>query len=401
MKGLAAVAVFWVLTLCVVATQSRRAYLGTLDQHPAIDYRGGALNDVVTLLQRDISSGTTKLTFDAQYGYLQSLLEKLSVPVDSQLLVFSKTGIQRNHTGPENPRALYFNDRVVVGYIPGAPLIEMASLDPRQGVIFQTLSQSPEAAHISRPDMCAGCHLSANSLDVPGILVRSMFVGVDGRALPQLGSFLVDHRSPLEQRWGGWYVTGTHGTARHMGNSVVADLANPAAATTDLTLNRTALDTRVDAKAYPAATSDIVALMVFDHQGRAMNLLTRLGWEARMAAGDGPLDFSKGDLHDALKETVDYLSLVDEALLPGPVEGVSSFSKSFALGGVRDRLGRSLRELDLRTRLFKYRCSYMIYSPAVDALPGEVRAELFKQLRLRVSDPVTLAILDDTKAGWR
>jgi hypothetical protein len=401
MKGLAIAAVFWAISFCVVTTQSRSAFPGTLDQHPAIDYRSGALNDVGTLLQRDIAAGKTTLAFDGQQGYLQSLLEKLSVPIDSQLLLFSKTGIQSAHTGPDNPRALYFNDRVVVGYIPGAPMIEIASHDPRQGVVFQTLAQLPGAGNIVRLERCAGCHFSANSLDVPGILVRSVFVAADGRALPQLGSFLIDHRSPLEQRWGGWYVTGTHGGVRHMGNALVTDLANPAAAVSDATLNRTAVDTRVDLKAYPAATSDIAALMVFDHQGRAINLLTRLGWEARAAAADGRLDFSNGDLHDALQETVDYLLLTDEAKLTSPIHGISSFSKTFSTAGPRDRHGRSLRELDLNTRLFKYRCSYMIYSPAVDALASEVRMEVFRQMRLRLSDPETLAILDDTKAGWR
>src|SRR5690349_16349386 len=156
MKGLAIAAVLWCVSVCVVATtQARSAFPGTLDQHPAIDYRSGAVNDVVTALQREIAAGTTALVFDGRQGYLRSLLEKLSVPVDSQLLLFSKTGIQSAYTSPENPRALYFNDRVVVGYIPGAPMIEIASHDPRQGVIFQTLSQSPGGTTIVRPERCA------------------------------------------------------------------------------------------------------------------------------------------------------------------------------------------------------------------------------------------------------
>lgn len=398
---MAATAVLWLVSFGIVSTQPRGAFPGTLDQHPAIDYRGGALSDAVSVLQRNLTAGTASLAFDGPQGFLRSLLEQLSVPIDSQLLLFSKTGIQGAHTAPDNPRALYFNDRIVVGYIPGAPVIEIASHDPRQGVIFQTLSQSPGVGTFARPDRCASCHLSANSLDVPGILVRSLFVAADGRALPQLGSFLIDHRSPLEQRWGGWYVTGTHGSARHMGNALVTDLANPGAATSAATLNRISIDARVDLESYPASTSDIAALMVFDHQGRAINLLTRLGWEARVAAADGRLDVTAGDLRDALHETADYLLLGDETRLASPVQGVSSFSKTFSAGGPRDRQGRSLRELDLRTRLFKYHCSYMIYSPAVDALPDEVRAELFRQIRLRLHDAETLAILADTKAGWR
>jgi hypothetical protein len=391
----------WVLALATATGQSRSAYPGTLDQHPAIDYRGAALSDVVTSLRRDVASGKATLRFEGQQGYLQSLLQKLNVPVESQILVFSKTGIQNAHTTPENPRALYFNDRVIVGYIPGAPFIEMASHDPRQGVIFQTLTQSETAPEFARSDRCLGCHRSANSLDVPGILVRSNFAAPDGRALPQLGSFVIDHRSPLEQRWGGWYVTGTHGAARHMGNGFVTDLMKPESTITKLTLNRSRLDARVGIGAYPAASSDLPALLVFDHQGYAINLLTRLGWETRIAAADGQADFSKGDLRDVLREAIDYLLFTGEAKLTAPIKGVSTFAEVFSASGPRDRHRRSLRELDLQTRLFKYRCSYMIDSPAFDALPPDARAAVFAGIRARLDDRETIAILDATKAGWR
>ena len=401
MKAVTAVAVVWMTALGAAIAQSRTAFPGTLEQHPAIDYRGGALSDVVTVLARDIKAGTTSLAFDGRHGYLGSVLERLHVPVESQLLLFSKTGIQNAHTSPENPRALYFNDRVIVGYIPGAPFLEIASHDPRQGVIFQTLKQdSWLPGEFARPDRCLSCHLSANSLDVPGVLVRSMFAAGDGRAMPQLGSFLIDHRSPLEQRWGGWYVTGTHGGARHLGNAFVTDSAMPAAAITAATLNRPTLDPRVDVTAYPTATSDIAALLVFDHQGRAINLLTRLGWETRIAAAEGRLDFSKGDLNEVLQQTVDYLLFLDEAPLTAPVRGVSSFATKFGASGPQDRQRRSLRELDLQTRLFKYRCSYMIYSPAFDALPAAARLEVFARMRERITDRDTMAILDETKAAW-
>jgi hypothetical protein len=393
----------WLIATAIVATQSRGAFPGTLDQHPAIDYRGGDLRDAVTTLQRDVARGAITLKYEGRAGFLLSVLDHLDVPADSQIMLFSKTGIQNAYTGPENPRALYFNDRVVVGYIPGAPFIELASHDPAQGVIFQILKQdAAPAAQFTRPDRgCLGCHLSANSLDVPGILVRSMFTGIDGRAMPQLGSFLIDHRAPLAQRWGGWYVTGTHGKTRHMGNSTVIDPANPDAAITEATLNRTALPDRADASAYPRATSDIAALMVFDHQGQAINLLTRLGWETRVAIAEGRLDFSKGDLRGLARETAEYLAFSGETVLTEPVHGLSGFTRSFSGSGPRDRKGRSLRELDLRARLFKYRCSYMIYSPAFDALPQPARAAVLARLREVITDRDTIDILDDTKAGWR
>jgi hypothetical protein len=145
----------------------------------------------------------------------------------------------------------------------------------------------------------------------------------------------------------------------------------------------------------------MIALMVFDHQGRAMNLLTRLGWETRVAAAYGSPDFSKGELREVLKATVDYLSLAGEARLAAPAHGVSTFEKTFAQRGPRDRAGRSLRELDLQTRLFKYRCSYMIYSPAFDALPVDAKRELLAGLDRTITDRDTRAILDDTRPGWR
>lgn len=376
----AAIVTVWTLMLVALTAQSRAPFPGTLDQHPVIDYRGATVTDVVSLMQRDLTAGAASLASDGAQGYLRAVLARLNVPVESQVLLFSKTGIQHPFTSPENPRALYFNDRVVVGYIPGAPLIEMASHDPRQGVIFQTVKQDASPAVFARSDRCLGCHVSSNSLDVPGILVRSMSTAADGRPMPQEGSFIIDHRSPLEQRWAGWFVTGAAASVQHLGRPI---------------------DPRVDLSLYPLPTSDIAALLVFDHQGHAINLLTRLGWESRVATEGGPLNLTKGDLADILNEAVDYFLFVDEAKLASPLAGPSPFARVFSAAGKRDRHGRSLRDLDLQTRLFKYRCSYMIESPAFDALPGEVRAAFLERLRARLTDRDTLAILDDVKAGWR
>jgi hypothetical protein len=395
----------WALALAVAAGQERRpAYPGTLDQHPVIDYRGAPLSDVVTGLQRELSSGLATLAFEGQQGYLRALLARLDVPVESQVLLFSKTGIQHPFTDPEHPRALYFNDRVIVGYIPAAPFIEMASHDPKQGVIFRTLKQESGSPQMARPERCLVCHLSANSLEVPGILVRSMYTDTTGRTRPQLGSSLVDHRTPLDQRWGGWYVTGTHGASRHLGNTMVTDNMAPEGAVNEGTLNRIELNPRVEASAYPVPSSDIAALMVFDHQGLATNLLTRLGWEARIAEADGRRDMSSGELGELVRETANYLLLVDEVPLAAPVRGVSGFAQKFSAAGPRDRQGRSLRELDLQTRLFRFRCSYMVYSPAFDALPAGARAAVYARMRgtlVKRDDQAVMQILDDTRKGWR
>ena len=401
MKAVVGAGLLWSLTIVATIGQTRTMFPGTLDQHPAIDYFGTALDDSLTRLQRELAAGRQGLEFDGRQGFLRSLLAKLGVPVESQLLLFSKTGIQHPFTNPENPRALYFNDHLVVGYIPGAPMIEIASHDPRQGVIFQTLKQdAARAPEFVRSDRCLTCHLSANSLGVPGILVRSMFTEATGRTRPQLGSAIVDHRTPLEKRWGGWYVTGTHGPARHMGNAMVSvALERGEDAISDTTLNRLTLDPRVDASAYPLPSSDITALMVFDHQGHAMNLLTRLGWETRVALAAGAAEFAKGELRELVHDTVDYLLFVDEPVLAAPVRGSSRFAEVFSAGAPRDRHGRSLRELDLQTRLFKYRCSYMVYSPAFTALPAQARQAVISRMRevlTQRGDSAVLQILEET-----
>lgn len=404
MRGIALTVAAWIAAFALASGQSRSVFPGTLDQHPAIDYRGSVLTDPISRLQQQLTTGETLLAFDGSQGFLRSLLAKLDVPVESQILLFSKTGIQHPFTSPENPRALYFNDRVIVGFIPGAPVIEVASHDPNQGVIFQTLKQEALEKQFVRPDRCLTCHLSANSLGVPGILVRSMFTEATGRTRPQLGSTIVDHRTPLAQRWGGWYVTGTHGSARHMGNTMVTlTMERGEDAITDQTLNRSTLDHRVAAGAFPLPTSDIVALMVFDHQGHAMNLLTRLNWETRIAQADGAADFSKGELAGLVRDLVDYFLFVDEPPLPSPVKGVSAFAEVFTAAGVRDKRGRSLRDFDLQGRLFKHRCSYMVYSPAFEALPEiarkAVRARMRDVLNSR-HDSAVIEILADTLAGW-
>jgi hypothetical protein len=404
MRGIAVTVVAWLAAFAYASGQSRTLFPGTLDQHPAIDYRGGALNDPITTLQQELSSGTAALAFEGPQGFLRSLLARLEVPVESQILLFSKTGIQHPFTSPENPRALYFNDRVIVGFIPGAPVIEVASHDPRQGVIFQTLKQDAAEKQFVRSERCLTCHLSANSLGVPGILVRSMFTEGTGRTRPQLGSSIVDHRTPLAQRWGGWYVTGTHGAARHMGNAMVTHaMERGDEAIGAETLNRVTLIDRVAAQAFPLPASDIVALMVFDHQGHAMNLLTRLNWETRAAQADGGADFSKGELRELVNDLVDYFLFVDEPALASPVKGVTAFAEVFSAAGPRDRRGRSLRQLDLQTRLFTHRCSYMVYSPAFDALPEPARRAVYGRMRDVLNQRGDLAvseILSETRPEW-
>jgi hypothetical protein len=366
---------------------AERGFSGSTD-HPAIEYAQRPTTDAVSRLVRQIAGGTMQPAFDASSGYLRSVLQALDLPVESQILVFSRTGIQSGSTGPRNPRALYFNDSVVVGFLRGAPFLELASHDPQQGVIFSTLPQNAgSVATPTRRDRCVSCHQSLASLDVPGMLVRSHFVSPNGVPLRQLGDVVVDHRTPFAQRWGGWYVTGTHGAMRHLGNATIVDAEKPEAAITTDTLNRRSLAQAFDSAGYPSAHSDIVALMVFEHQMHAINLITRVGWEVRVARHENRLDLTTGPAADAIAELVDYFLFVDEAPLTAPVDGASGFAATFSRGGRRDRKGRSLRDLDLQTRLLRVPCSYMIDTAAFDGLPSEARDAIYRRMWTILSEP--------------
>ena len=355
-----------------------------LVREPAIAYFTAPVNDRVAELNRKIQSGAVRLTFDDARGYLPSVLDALRVPAASQVVVFSKTSVQAPRISPSNPRAIYFNDTVSVGYIHNAEYLEFAAQDPKQGVIFYTLDQRrPSAADsppvIERRDFCLQCHNGNATSDVPGMVVRSIVTMPNGQTAPRFGNYVSDHRSPFDERWAGWYVTGAPPSFTHLGNALLTDRDHPENLTTPETVSVTSLESRFDARAYQSPYSDVAALLTFNHQMRAMNLLTRVGWEARLAAGRPQPDRAR--VFGAMaNELVDYLLFVDETPLPSAVTMRSGFAETFAALGPTDRRGRSLRQLDLETRLLRYPCSYMIYSPAFDALPGEAKDAIYRRL---------------------
>jgi len=369
----------WAGTVLAAASQLEERPFSASPDHSAIEYASGPTRDAVASLNLELANAPGKLSHQTGSGYLQSVLRALQLPVDSQLMVFSKTGLQRAWTNPANPRALFFNDHVVLGYVRGAPVLELVAQDPRQGAIFYTLDQrQTERPTFVRKNECLTCHLSRNTLDVPGLLVRSQPTGPSGESLRQLGQHVIDHRSAFDQRWGGYFVTGSHGSMRHMGNAVVTNEGAPAS--TAATLNVSSLEGRFNTKDYPTPYSDVVALMVFDHQMRMMNLLTRVGWEARVSIRDHMGDLARGPLRDAVIELVDYLLFIDEAPLASRVQGVSGFAERFEAQRPRDKRNRSLYQLDLTRRLLRYPCSYMIYSDAFDALPSEATAMIYQRV---------------------
>jgi hypothetical protein len=353
---------------------------------PAIQY-AGPVSDRVEQVEKQLESGKAKLDFAPNgWGYLPAILKKLDINIDSQVLVFSRTSIQNERISPRAPRAIYFNDDTAVGFVQNGEVLELSAIDPRQGAVFYSLdTEKSDRPEFARRDDCLRCHQGAPTMGIPGILVSSVHPVTDAEARESHGSaFITDDRTSLDERWGGWYVTGTTGSQVHLGNNPeLADPLFPGRAVKEGTQNLTTLAGFFDTSRYLAPTSDIVALMTLEHQTRMTNLMTRIGWDTRIALREG-----KGKLEDAardrinpeIEEMVGYMLFVDEEPLKQPVAGVSAFTKTFPERGPRDAKGRSLRDFDLQKRLFRYPLSYMIYTAAFDGMPDIARDRVYQRL---------------------
>jgi len=364
------------------------------DREPIL-YSQSTPDNRISRLQQRLDQGDLTLTYEGDKSYLPALLKALDVPIESQMLVFSKTSLQMRRISPRTPRAIYFNDDVYVGFCQSGEVLEISAVDAQLGTVFYTLNQeeNEKPRFERRNDNCLVCHSSSRTEGVPGHLVRSLFVDVSGQPMLSAGSRMVDHTTPVEQRWGGWYVTGTHGSQKHLGNLVVQgrDVEEPV--DNSAGLNVTELRERLNVDRYVSPHSDIVALMVLEHQVLVHNRLVKAGFDTRQALDydvmmnrtlENPegtrLESTTRRIRSTGDRLVDALLLVNEAKLTEPIKGTSGYAEQFAAVGPRDPQGRSLRDLDLTTRLLKYPCSYLIYSEAFDGLPVESREYVWQRL---------------------
>jgi hypothetical protein len=352
--------------------------------------------DPVALLQHRIDSGEVTLESVPHLGYLPAILRALDIPTSSQSLVFSKTSFQFTLIVPSQPRALYFNDEVYVGHVQGSHLLEFASVDPKLGAVFYTLDEEkPGKPRFQREVyFCLICHDSATITGgVPGFMTLSVLPDKQGNAIRSAGANAMSDQTPFNERWGGWYVTGTHGAQRHRGN-ILFPSGIPAVDKVDWSkgANVTRLDDKMDTAAYLTPHSDIVALTALTHQTRIHNLITRANYETRRAIQDEENTFKglpeKSDrysdltvkrIRDAVEPMVRGMFFVNEAKLTDPVRGTTTFAADFEKSGVRDSKGRSLKDLDLKTRFLRYPLSYLIYSKAFDELPRPAKDVFYER----------------------
>jgi hypothetical protein len=374
--------------------QSDRALRYAVD-YPTIGYGTRPPADAVARLQKQIDAGGLHLKYTRPRGYLDSLLAALGIDASSQMLVFSKTSVQARKISPKTPRALYFGDDTYVGWVPGASLIEIASLDPKLGFNFYTLDNSAPATPAFRRQMrrCLRCHdtYELRGGGVPRLLAGSGYIDPAGKLVSHEGWILVNDDTPIESRWGGWYVTGRPDRLRHLGNVIVKDPIQLQHLDELRVGNLKSLAGEFDTGPYLTGRSDIVALMVFEHQLHVQNLIVRVNYDTRTAlhnekqsktllGGDEQLSADTlARVRTIAEPLVKAMLMVGQPRLNGPVAGLSGFAAKFEALGPHDENGHSLRDLDLKTRLFRYPLSYVVYSDAFDALPAVTKRYIYRR----------------------
>ncbi len=365
-------------------------------EQPPVRYSASTPRDAIAALQRRIAAGGLTFAGDER-RILQTLLDALGVPVESQLLVFSRTSLQRGRIRPERPRALYFSESAYVGWVPGG-LFEIVTIDPELGPVFYSFAPGADLRtppKIERDTDCLRCHGGTFVREIPGVFARSVFPDSGGDPLLRQGTLVVDDETPFAQRWGGWYVTGYHGPEDHRGNARGSEAGDqlvfePAKARPD------ELSAFFDTSQYLRAGSDVVALLVFEHQLTMQNALTHAALKCRRmltyqhglqttfkepVTDEPAYDSVKSVFASEVESVVDRLLFRHAATLPAGVTGDAAFQKRFMQDAPRDAAGHALRDFQLRDRLFAQRCSFLIYSEAFRALPATLKRRVLERLR--------------------
>ena len=364
-------------------------------------------HDPIARLQARLDAGELTLPHDSASGYLAGVLRALNIPVASQGLVFSRTSLQTDKIAPWAPRAIYFNDDVYIGFVQGSHFLEVAAVDPTSGAVFYTLSQEPRArpTFSRETTTCLMCHQSrAATGGVPGFMVLSTLADRYGYPITGVHEGTTSDWTPMAERFGGWYVTGTNGTTGHSGNvyspmlghEVSDKRAYKAQFKFQRESARTDLAGKFDTTPYLSAHSDLVALLVLVHQTGVHNLITAVHEAAKEAllerslSVDSTLPMIATDstvitnvhLRGAVERLARSMLFAGEAKLDAPITGTTSFAADFPKQGPHDAQGRSLREFDLTRRLFKYPLSFLIYSESFNAIPAFARRAVYRRMKV-------------------
>ena len=361
-----------------------------------IEYSISQPSNRIERLQERIDRGEVVLEHAGGTGYLAALLRELEIPASSQTLVFSKTSLQLQRISPRTPRAIYFSDDMYIGFCQRGDVLEISAVDPMLGTVFYTLSQKKEEEQPPRfqrqVENCLVCHSSSRTENIPGHLVRSLLVASSGHPILSAGSRIVNHTTPIEERWGGWYVTGKPNGWKHQGNHWEEGDQQPTHRE-PLGGNLASLEGLFATDRYLTPHSDVVALLLLEHQVLVHNRIAAAQFTTRQALAynaimnelleepkERMLESTTRRIQSAGEKLLEAVLMSGEAALPEAVEGTSNFAADFLKSAKRDTLGRSLRDLDLHVRLFRYPCSYLIDSEAFRALPEPMQEYFWKRM---------------------
>ncbi|MCA9138486.1 MAG: hypothetical protein KDB00_17060 [Planctomycetales bacterium] len=372
------------LAILCAAWSCPEVFAQTRLSEPPIRYLDTKGDNAITDLIAKVDAGEIELNYQQGSGYVLPILDALDIPVSSQSLVFSKTSLQTGSISPANPRAIYFGDDVYVAWVQGSRLLEISVADPTLGAVYYSMNMSPNRPYLRRENnRCLVCHeKTVGHGKIPIHTIQSVAARENGSINLLLKSFVTDHTSPIHQRWGGWYVTGDHGLMRHMGNSFLVGEEMVSQGPSQVETLRQ----HFDLSRWPSPSSDIVALMVMEHQTEMQNRLTDANYAVRRARFIHQ-DTSVGDqkaietaIDASAKLVVDHLLFTGEPQLESEIKCSNSFTLDFAEKGPKTEDGKSLRQFDLKRRLFRYPCSYTIYSKAFDGLDRQLQDGVYRKL---------------------
>jgi hypothetical protein len=349
--------------------------------------------DPMSLLMEKIDTREVKITEENGKPLVERLLRELKLDKDTQVLVFSKTSLQKRAVSYRNPRAIYFNESVYLGWMPNGR-VEVASFDPEIGPLFYFQRQLDDTRSrlFVRTRSCLGCHAGNATNFIPGSLGRSVYPDRTGRVLKGIEDYRRSgHHIPLQDRYGGWFVSGQHGKMRHMGNSIATREDGQVTIDRKRFANLEKLDQFFPTDSYLAPGSDIAALLVFDHQVTMHHRLVEATYRARQALFDSKLDPMETDVAklaagrsireftEGVDKVIDYMLFREEIALP-KVSCDANFRRAFTANKRTDKGGYSLKDLRLDGRIFEHRCSFMIYSPSFEHMPPMLRGAIYDRL---------------------
>lgn len=366
-------------------------------QHPH-NYDTNPKRDDMSRLIARAEAGDYRFGTESGLGFLRELLADLDVPESSQILVFSKTSLQRDLIDPANPRALYFNEDTHVAWMPGGK-VEIISFDADSGGRFY-IETPPEndtgEITFASPGRCFGCHGGAATNFLPGPLANSNLTTRTGRRVGRVRSHdRISHAVPFSERWGGYYVTGAPITLEHLGNTFAERAGGDVRlekALADGTLD--SLEGTVDTESFPRGDSHILPLMVFDHQIEAHNLIVEARHRDRQYAHEeetfenGVTAKTRRDTEAFFDRFVRYLVFADEVSLSGHEFLASEdFREDFRANRRVGENGHSLKDFNLEDRLFENRLSYMIQSSSFLKAPRRMKNRVYDRLREILVEP--------------